>query len=65
MAFRTLEITKPTEIHIKNSQLELTQEDGQVYIPIEDLSVIMTIGSNIRLSTMDLSIHPKADRYEF
>ena len=56
MAFRTLEITKPTEIHIKNNQLELTQESGQVYIPIEDLAVIMTIGPDIRLSTKDLSI---------
>ena len=56
MAFRTLEITNPTEIHIKNNQLELTQEDCQIYIPIEDLSMITAIGSNIRLSTMDLSI---------
>ena len=56
MSFRTLEITNPTEIHIKNNQLELTQENRQIYIPIEDLSMITTIGSNIRLSTMDLSI---------
>ena len=27
MAFRTVEITKPTEIHIKSNQLEVTQED--------------------------------------
>lgn len=56
MAFRTVEITKPTEIHIKSNQLELTQEDCKVNIPIEDIAIIMTIGSNIRLSTMDLSI---------
>jgi CRISPR/Cas system-associated endonuclease Cas1 len=56
MSFRTLEITNPTEIHIKNNQLELTQENRQIYIPIEDLSMITTIGANIRLSTMDLSI---------
>ena len=49
-------ITNPTEIHIKNNQLELTQENRQIYIPIEDLSMITTIESNIRLSTMDLSI---------
>ena len=56
MAFRTLEITKPADIHIKNSQLEITQEEGSVFIPLEDLSNIMTIGADIRLSTMDLSI---------
>ena len=37
MSFRTLEITNPTEIHIKNNQLELTQENRQIYIHIEDL----------------------------
>ena len=57
MAFRTLEITNPTEIHIKNFQLELTQENQEpIYIPIEDIAQITTIGPNIRLSTMDLSI---------
>ena len=56
MVFRTLEITKPADIHIKNSQLEITQEEGSVFIPLEDLSNIMTIGADIRLSTMDLSI---------
>ncbi len=43
MSFRTLEITNPTEIHIKNNQLELTQENRQIYIPIEDLSMITII----------------------
>lgn len=57
MAFRTLEITEPTEVHIKNYQLELTQYGKEpVYIPIEDLATITAIGPNIRLSTMDLSI---------
>ena len=56
MAFRTLEITRPTEIHIKNNQLELTQEGNQFYISIEDLSTITAIGPNIRFSTMDMSI---------
>lgn len=56
MPFRTLEITEPSEIHIKNSQLEIRQDGREaVLIPIEDLSQIIT-GPNIRLSTMDLSI---------
>ena len=43
--FRTLEITEPTEVHIKNYQLELTQYGKEpVYIPIEDLATITVIG---------------------
>ena len=56
MAFRVVEISHDSELHIKNGQLEITQEDGTVLIPIEDIEQIMTIGPNIRLSTMDLSI---------
>ncbi len=57
MAFRTLEITEPTEMHIRNYQIELTQDGKEsVYIPIEDLATITAIGPNIRLSTMDLTI---------
>ncbi len=55
MPFRTLEITKPSEIHINFGQLEITQEE-KVIVPIEDIYQIITIGPNIRLSTMDLSI---------
>lgn len=56
MGFRTLDIGNAAEIHIKNSQLEITQEDGTVQIPVEDLTQIIAHGANIRLSTMDLSI---------
>lgn len=55
MPFRTLEITKPSEIHINFGQLEITQEE-KIIIPIEDLYQITTIGPNIRMSTMDVSI---------
>ncbi len=41
MSFRTLEITNPTDIHIKNNQLELTPENRQIYIPIEDIKGIV------------------------
>lgn len=56
MGFRTLEISHAAEIHIKEGQLEVTTEEGVALIPIEDLCQIMVRGSNIRLSTMDLSI---------
>lgn len=55
MAFRTIEISNPAELHIKNNQLQIAQETGVVYIPLEDIAHIFCIGSNIRLSTMDLS----------
>lgn len=56
MAFRTLEISNEAESHIKDGQLEVTNKNGVALIPLEDLSVIMVHGANIRLSTMDLSI---------
>ena len=40
MGFRTLEINKQAEIHIKEGQLEVTTEDGIAIISIEDLSMI-------------------------
>lgn len=56
MGFRTLEISRAAEIHIKEGQLEITTEEGIATVPIEDLNQIMVHGANIRLSTMDLSI---------
>lgn len=56
MGFRTLEIGQEAELHIKEGQLEVTTKDGKAYVAIEDLSMIMLHGANIRLSSMDLSI---------
>ena len=56
MGFRTLEISRAAEIHIKEGQLEITSEEGTAFVPIEDLNQIMVHGAGIRLSTMDLSI---------
>ena len=53
---RILEITKRTEIHICDGQLQLEQDENKVVIPIEDLSIIISQGSDIRLSTTDISI---------
>ena len=55
MAFRTLEITKPSKIHVKESQLLITQEENTFTIPLEDLNHIICMGPNIRLSTMAIS----------
>lgn len=56
MGFRTLEISREAEIHIRDGQLEVTTKEGVITVPIEDLNQIMVHGANIRLSTMDLSI---------
>lgn len=52
MAFRTLEISRPVEIHIRRGQLELTNQEGVILVPLEDLATIVCSGANIRMSTM-------------
>lgn len=37
MAFRTIEISNPAELHVKNGQLEIIQNDNECYVPIEDI----------------------------
>lgn len=55
MAFRTLEITKPSELHVQEGQLTIEQEERVVRVPLEDIHNIICIGANIRISTMALS----------
>lgn len=54
MAFRIVEITKPSECHVNNSQLIVEQSDATVHIPLEDIEIILCIGTKIRFSTMGL-----------
>ncbi len=56
MGFRNIEITQPSELHIKAGQLIITQQSQSYTIPIEDIDLIFCIGADIRISTMDLSI---------
>ena len=55
MGFRTLEIRRPAELHVTMGQLTIEQEEGKVMIPLEDLTTIVCIGSNIRLSTLGMA----------
>ena len=48
MPFRTLEISKPAEVHVCKGQLVVTNEEGTISIPLEDLSTIVCSGPNIR-----------------
>lgn len=52
MGFRTLEISRPAEVHVRRHQLEVTNDDGTFLIPLEDLSTVICSGANIRMSTM-------------
>lgn len=55
MAFRTVEITNQSELHIKDSQLSISQENRTILVPLEDINHIICHGPDIRLSTMALS----------
>ena len=52
MAFRTLEISNPAELHVSKGQLEIENENGIFKIPLDDLTTIICSGANIRISTM-------------
>lgn len=59
--FRILEITQPSELHVTSNQLANEQQiepkkKRKVSIPLEDLELIICTGSNIRISTMELSV---------
>lgn len=60
MSYRILEITKPAECHVTNSQLVVEMADGKVQIPLEDIEIILCIGAKIRFSTMGLGELNKA-----
>ncbi len=38
MAFRDVDIMHPAQIHVKNGQLLVLQDSGQVSIPLEEIS---------------------------
>ena len=59
MGQRTLEISKPSELHVSACQLVIEQENKKISIPLEDLATIVCLGSNIRISTMALSLLSK------
>ena len=55
MAFRTIDISNPAELHVKEHQLIIIQESGTVRIPLDDILYITCSGPNIRISTLALS----------
>ncbi len=56
MGFRSLDISTPAELHIRNHQLIIEKEEDTLSVPVNDLDILILHGTNIRLSAMDLSI---------
>ncbi len=44
--------SNPAELHVKNNQIEINQNNNVCLIPLEDISQIICLGQNIRISTM-------------
>ena len=56
MAFRTLEIQGPAELHVRSGQLTVEKETNiTLTIPLEDISTIVCFGAGIRISTMAMA----------
>ena len=55
MAFRTIDISKPAELHVQQHQLIIIQDSGTVRIPLDDILHITCSGPDIRISTLALS----------
>lgn len=56
MAFRTLEIQGPAELHVRTGQLTVEKEENiTLTIPLEDISTIVCFGAGIRISTMAMA----------
>ena len=60
MGFRIVEISRPGELHVQKGQLQIEQEEGQCSIPVEDIMCLLFTGTNIRISTMALTILAEA-----
>lgn len=55
MAFKTLTIDSPTELHVKTGQLLAIQENGEVQIALSDLSCIVLSHPGIKISSAALA----------
>lgn len=56
ISFRILEISNPSELHIRHYQIHILQECKEIKVPLEDLLHIFCIGPDMRISTKALSI---------
>ena len=43
MAYRIVEITNPSEVHVMNHQLLIEQEEAKLSIPLEDIEIILCV----------------------
>ena len=56
MAWRSIVITRPSSLKCKQEALKVVQEDGEVSIPLEDISVLLLDNLQITLSAQLLSV---------
>lgn len=56
MAFRTVEITKPSELHVDRGFLRIEQEGSSVAIALEDIANLIMCGPSIRISGGALAV---------
>ncbi|NLT49091.1 MAG: type II CRISPR-associated endonuclease Cas1 [Clostridiales bacterium] len=56
MAFRSVIISEPCSLKVKDSQLFVLQDDGKVAIPLEDIAAVILESNQILLSSSLLSI---------
>ena len=55
MAWRSVMITRPSYLKLKHEALTVEQDDGEVSIPLEDISVMLLDNSRITISTQLMS----------
>ncbi|MFM2344279.1 MAG: hypothetical protein RLZZ210_889 [Pseudomonadota bacterium] len=55
MGWRIVLVSKPSNIHIKNSQLHIDQDKHSIYLPLEDISVLVIDNPHITLNSYVIS----------
>ncbi|MCU7906778.1 MAG: type II CRISPR-associated endonuclease Cas1 [Candidatus Thiodiazotropha sp. (ex Epidulcina cf. delphinae)] len=55
MAWRSVMVTRPSYLKLKQEALKVEQEDGEVSVPLEDISVLLLDNPRITLTTQLLS----------
>lgn len=56
MPFRTVEVTRPSELHVEKNQLRIEQDEGVVTVALEDITNLVLCGVGIRISAGALAV---------
>ena len=55
MAWRSVMITQPSRLSLKNKMLRVQQDDGDVTVPLEDMAALVIEHAQIALTSQLLS----------